>query len=74
MPSTVSTKSQAVVVDPVTDLVITPRVPDGEGGYQRSLRVFGEADGPGSKPLVFEVILRGATEADLEVDLDRIKY
>ncbi len=52
----------------VRDIEVSETVDDGQGGYIRSLKIFGEPAGSSSGgTLVLEILLRSETEADLDI-------
>ncbi|MGE3601307.1 MAG: hypothetical protein AB7N70_37845 [Dehalococcoidia bacterium] len=64
--SAVNLVSQTIEITDVEDIVITETVSHDDGGYVRSIRIFGLPHGTGG-PAVCELIVRGTTQAKIAV-------
>ncbi len=68
MRSEIIPVTSKIEITAVRDIEVSETVDDGEGGYIRSLKIFGEPAGSSSGgTLVFEVLVRSETETDLDI-------
>ena len=67
MRSEITSLTSKIEITAVRDIEVSETVDDGQGGYTRSLKIFGEPSASSGAALIFEVLIRSETEADLDI-------
>lgn len=66
--------SEKLEIDDVRDVQITTIVDDGENGFVRSVRFFGEPSSDNGSSLVLEVLIRSESKSDLKITTPEIDF
>jgi len=66
--------TQKIALDQVRDVQVSDAVSDGEGGFVRSIKFFGEPVTESAPALVFEVLLSSDTESDLDITTPELSF
>ncbi len=74
MPTTTTLRSQSLELNPITDIEVTTIVDDGDGGYVRAIKFFGEGATEDQKPLVLEVRVRASAQVNLKITTPEIDF
>ncbi len=74
MPTTTTLRSQSLELNPITDIEVTTIVDDGDGGYVRAIKFFGEGAAADQKPLVLEVRVRASAQVNLKITTPEIDF
>ena len=69
-----TTVSQKIALNNVRDVQVSDPVSDGEGGYIRSVKFFGEPVTESAPALVFEVLLSSDTKSDLDITTPELSF
>ena len=67
MRSEIISLTSKIEITAVRDIEVSETVDDGQGGYIRSLKIFGEPSASSGAALIFEVLIRSETETDLDI-------
>lgn len=66
--------SEKLEIDDVRDVQITTIVDDGENGFVRSVRFFGEPSSDNGSSVVLEVLIRSESKSDLKITTPEIDF
>ena len=72
--SSLTLVSQKLEIHDVRDVVVTSIVDDGENGFVRSVRFFGEPSSKNGSSLVLELLIRSGSKSDLKITTPEIDF
>ena len=72
--SSMTLVSQKLEIGDVRDVDVTTIVDDGENGFVRSVRFFGEPSSDNGSSLVLEVLIRSESKSDLKITTPEIDF
>lgn len=73
MTSTIQHFNQVTVVDNVEDIVIAPVVSDGNGGFTRAIRIYGQPSGTNGLA-VFELRVKSTVASKIDIVTPNIAF
>jgi hypothetical protein len=74
MRSAVTQISSKLEITDVRDVQVTDVVDDGEGGFVRSVKFFGEPNASAGPALILEVLIQSDTKADLDITTPELSF
>ncbi len=74
MRSAVTQVSSKLEITDVRDVQVGEVVDDGEGGFIRALKIFGEPSASAGPALILEVHIQSDTRADLDITTPTLSF
>lgn len=74
MESVITTITQKIAIDKISDVQVSDAVDDGAGGFVRSVKFFGEPNSSAGDTLVLDVRIHSETRSDLDITTPTLSF